>query len=166
MSNKTQGKNRQNSRKKDGFRKVPIGNKTFDMRPASIGAYYRDDKDDGFGLTFSIADAGQHVVTVFHDMVQDAFDGAERERQELGQSVERFGKDLLAQTTEDIIPWINTHLHGTPTQPLPGGFEMDLSDEELLKMVSVFFMNINWLSHYKLITDDNHNGMTFSYRTK
>lgn len=129
-----------------------------------IGAFYKHNQDNGFGICLN-----RHQVGELVDYIHAGCAGTElaysREIAEKFHSRESFVKFLFAQL-DVCVSELNMECFGTPTQPpVITSVSKSLSDfsKDVITYLTLFFMNVHWLTENGYIQNDNYNGMQFVY---
>ena len=134
----------------------------------SVAAFYHADQDVGFSIGFN-----NKQIDKLQDFTDTITKYAVGYLDQIGKCVEWPTKealinDLTRQTEDEIIPWLNNHFYNQPIQPTKGRrmVEVDLSNNELMKAISVFFMNVTFLEFIGALKGDDYNGMLYMHNLK
>jgi hypothetical protein len=130
------------------------------MKLESFGAFYNATSDNGFSVTFD------RDMLPIDDLSKEIKQGADNY---LKAVTDKFTladmiADVIKQTEEELIPYINTKLYGTPTQPTEGRRMVDI--KPALGEILMFAMNVQFLQDRGAIKCDDDNGMLFISKSK
>lgn len=128
-----------------------------------MGAFYRDDQDVGFSVTFT-KDMGIDI-----DLLSSKIDASSYDKF-IGKpgcpaTKEAMRDDLFEQLDTELVPFLCQKLYGQPTQPAVGVKKM-VDIKPVLKEILIFVANVQWLEVNGYLKSDTYNGMLYAYQVK
>lgn len=136
------------------------------LRLVSIGAFYKEDTEVGYGWITETP----HLVQTLCECVNRAREAYKQWMEDEKLTKRELANILIEQTETEICPRLNLKAFGTtrhPNGPGPGiEVETDFSEEkEYFVLMQLFFMNVSWLVENGFIRNDNWNGMSYMYES-
>lgn len=129
----------------------------------SISAFYKNDKDDGFGLTFT---KDMMDLSVLHDSIRGQAQIYAKLITQKQYGKQELNQLLLNQLTTEIIPTLWKNMYGTDSNPPIGtNSTVDIGNmpRDAKEAMVLFFTSVSWLAQQHVIPDDNFSGMMYSY---
>jgi len=125
----------------------------------SVGAWYKDDCDDGWSFSMGVADEPVKGSTrVIYDGIIEAGDELIRDV-ESGEITVEWLKGQMAYSIEQF----NIRAVKSTTRPLRCEYQMDLKDRETREAIIAIGTDIYALQARGEIKEDNYNGMQYCY---
>lgn len=138
------------------------------VKARMVGAFYKENTDQGFGMHISNQTFDQEVVDLLCEAVEEAKPAYAEWLIDDHLTKEELAALLLEQIENDLCPTLNLFFYGTKLHPTTGlrTKEIDFfrkEDRDAFSLLSVFFMNVSWLTENGFLENDNFNGMLYAY---